>query len=231
MDGAVQNKVGASHASFPTRRLTRGAKAAASSPQNSELLQEIRKAPESGLLEHDIPSKLTVFQEQEIYVRLSRGPAAERFIQGLGNKPGEIVSVRDFVSLSLYGETNFEIERLSPDPQSMRQNNFCLWKFRVTPKRGGKHVLEIQVNLFDTHGYIPVASYSREVEVDVPFPARITLMWSDYRADWLLNYLLLPLTASIFTAWMTARMAAQPKTTKLRASAKKKTSVGLQRQR
>lgn len=191
---------------------TRGRTMAApksNSPQEFELLKELRKAPDNGLLQHDIPSSLTVFQEQEINVRLSRGPAAEAFIQTLTDKSGEIVLVRDFVSLSLYGGKNFDIERLSPDPQSMRQNNYGLWKFHVTPKRGGKHPLEIQVNLYDGSGYVPVASYSREVEVNVPFPSRLSLMWEDYRGDWLLTYLMLPLAASIFSAWMTAKMTVQ----------------------
>jgi hypothetical protein len=180
-----------------------------SNPRALELLEELRKAPENGLLEHDIPSQLTVFQEQEVYVRLSRGPAAETFLQSLTDKTSEIVSVQDFVSLSLYGGKNFDIERLSPDPQSMRQNNYCLWKFHVTPKRGGKHTLKIQVNLFDRYGYVPVASYDREVEVNVPFPSRVALMWEDYRGGWVLTFLVLPLAASTLTAWMTARMYVQ----------------------
>jgi hypothetical protein len=196
---------------FGSSILARAApEAEADNPLQSALLNELRAAPDNGLLEHDIPLQLTVFQEQEIEVRLSRGPAAEKFIQSLNEKAREIVEVRDFVSLSLYGGKNFDIERLSPDPQSMRQNNFCLWKFRVTPKRGGKHTLKIQVALYDSPAYVPVASYSRDVEVNVPFSSRVALMWEDYHANWLLTYLLLPLGASILTAWMTARMTVQP---------------------
>ena len=109
---------------------------------------------------------------------------------------------------------------------------------RATIKRGarrlgGKQTLEIQVNLYDQYGYVPVARYSKQVEIDAPFPSRMTLMWEDYRADWLLTYLILPLAASTFGAWMTARMTVQLETkhaklektvSNSRASAKTKAS-------
>jgi hypothetical protein len=201
-----------------------------SNPQESELRKELREAQENGLLEHDIPSRLTVFQEQEIEVRLSRGPAAEKFLKDSSKDTNEIVSVRDFVSLSIYGGNNFDIQNLSPDPQSMRHHDYCLWKFIVTPKRGGKNNLEITVSLYDEPGYVPVASYRREVEVDVPFPARLALMWEDYRGGSLTDFML-PLVASVFTGWMTVRIAGKQEartseqgntTNKKRAPAKRK---------
>ena len=232
-ESATQNNgSGASYTRTRGRIRTPGPQ---SNPQELELLKELREAQENGLLEHDIPSKLTVFQEQEIEVRLSRGPSAEKFLRDSSLNTKEVVPARDFVSLSIYGGSNFDIQNLSPDPQSMRHHDYCLWKFIVTPKRGGKNNLEITVSLYDEPGYVPVASYSREVEVDVPFPARLALMWEDYRGGSLLTDFMLPLVASVFTGWMTVRIAGNPAArtpqkggtpSKKRAPAKKKTTSG-----
>lgn len=56
---------------------------------HKDWINELSDAPEKGLLSHNIPPKLTVFQEHRVHVRLARGPAAGARPKKASGSPAE----------------------------------------------------------------------------------------------------------------------------------------------
>jgi hypothetical protein len=177
------------------------------------LVERLKASKDTGLLKPEIPAEMTVYQTQRVKVVLARQEkaAALAAAPGADLKNASEIPIRDFVSVKLYGGSDFRVEPITADAsiRSLKGGDLAEWEFDVTPITGGSHDLEIIVLLYDQPAFLPVAKFSQKVAVEVPFGSQLRLIWSGYGGDWIVNLLLAPLLGAIIAyfvkEWLTRR--------------------------
>jgi hypothetical protein len=120
------------------------------------------------------PVRMKQGEEDPITVRIA-GNRTIDITSGLPQRPTptiEPIIVMPYMTVKLFGGESFKVDKLTPENQFVKEDDFSEWKFKVKALKAGKHELDLEVGVrvktatgTDEYSFKP--TYEREINIDV----------------------------------------------------------------